>query len=365
MTKLNQSLVFSISFFLSLLVFQACGTTDPDSDIADIQLNLDFERVDINLANAAQGIQAGQSYMDVYQQELRSERDFLFYYAGLDLINEDLKRRGESPIPGPMVDSVIAFKLGPLLADSAFSWLLDTMQAVFPHHGEEIYTKLYPLFKRYHKHFPDVNIPAIRTHVNGYDPSGSPQTVDQLLITEDYFSIGLHYFMGENFNYYSPNLPQYIRRRFDPAYMEVVVANQLAEGTVIPINPREQPNLLRKMIREGIKLYMIQQMVPAAPDSMIMMYSTEEMEWANAFEKDIYKDLTPKFFSTNFIDHRSYLAERPFTHEVSRTSSPRLGQYIGWKIIQAYVDKNSSASLADLCTETDFDMIFRESKYKP
>lgn len=365
MFKPIQSVLIAISFCLFLTLFQACGPTDPNADIADIQLDLDYERVDVHLAQAAQDIKAGQSYMEAYQQELKSDRDFLFYYAGLDLINEDLKRRGEPPIPEPMVDSVIAFKLGPLLEDSVFYWLLDTIQAIFPYEGGDIFNRLNPVFRRYHKYFPEVALPAIRTHVNGYDPSGHPQTVDQLLITESYFSIGLHYFMGENFNYYSPNLPQYIRRRFEPDYMEVVVAHQLAEGTVLPINPREQPSLLSKMIREGIKLYTVQKLLPTTPDSMIMMYSQEEMEWANAYERDIYKDLTPKFFSKDFMDHRSYLAERPFTHEVSRASAPRLGQFVGWKIVQAYVDKNGDISLEDLCTETDFEKVFRESKYKP
>lgn len=365
MLKPRKSLIIVICLCLLAISFQACSSSDPNEDVADIELDLDFERVDVPLALAAEDLKDGDSYMNVYERHLKKERDFLFYYAGLDLINEDLKRRGEPPIPAPMIDSVIAYKLGPLLADSAFAWLLDTIQTVFPQDSEEIFTKLEPLFKRYHKYFPEVKIPAIRTHLNGYDPSGHPQTVDQLLITEDYFSIGLHYFMGENFAYYSPNLPQYVRRRFDPEYMELVVAQQLAEGTVLPLKLREQPNLLNKMIREGIKLYVVEQLLPAAPDSMIMMYATEEMAWANAFEQDIYKDLTPKFFSTNFLDHRSYLAERPFTHEVSRSSAPRLGQYIGWKIVKAYVAETGGVDLANLCTETDYDKIFRESKYKP
>lgn len=365
MLKTNSSLSICLLFSLFLISFQGCSPSDPNADVADIQLDIDFKRVDVQLAKAAQGIELGQSYMEVYQQELRNDRDFLFYYAGVDLINEDLKRRGEPPVPEPLIDSIIAFKLGPLLADSTFYWLLDTLQTAFPHQGEDIFTKIEPLFKRYHTYFPEVKIPAIRTHVNGYDPSGHPQSVDQLLITEDYFSIGLHYFMGENFNYYSPNLPQYVRRRFDPAYMEIVIAHQLAEGTVLPLRLREQPSLLTKMIREGIKLHMVQKLLPAMPDSMIIMYSQEEMAWTNALEKDIYKDLTPKFFSTNFMDHRSYLAERPFTHEVSIASAPRLGQFVGWKIVQAYVDKKGSVSLADLCTETDYEKIFRESKYKP
>jgi hypothetical protein len=365
MLQVNRFFIFTFISCLLLIFLQGCETSDPDADIADVQLDWDFKRVDAHLINASQSINAGKTYMQAYEEELAEDRDFLFYFAGLDLINEDLKRRGEDPIPEMMVDSVIAFKIGPLLEDSAFSWLLDTLQEAFPYQDNMIAAALGPVFKRYYKYFPDVEIPAVRTHVNGYDPSGHPQTVDQLLITDDYFSIGLHYFMGENFNYYSPNLPQYIRRRFEKDYMDVVVAHQLAEGTVIPLNPRKQPSLLEKMIREGIKLYLVEKLLPASPDSMIMMYGQSEIEWANAFEKDIYKDLTPKFYSTNFMDHRSYLAERPFTHEVSRASAPRLGQFIGWKIVHAYVDKNKGIEVADLCAETDFEKIFRESKYKP
>ncbi len=365
MQKINKPVLFPFILLLFLSSFYGCGPNDPNADIADIQLELDFKRIDLSLSDAAQNIAGGASYMEAYTHGLEEERAFLYHYTGVDLINEELKRREEPPIPGPMLDSVIAFKLGPLLQDSAFLWLLDSIHQIFPEQDVFFSQKLEPVFKRYHIHFPEVDIPHIRTHVNGYDPSGHPQSVDQLLITDEFFSIGLHYFMGENFSYYSPNLPQYVRRRFERDYMDVVVAHQLAEGTVPQINPREQPTLLAKMIREGMKLYLVEKLLPNSPDSMIIMYSQEEMDWAETFERDVYKDLTPKFFSTNFMDHRSYLAERPFTQEVSRASAPRLGQFTGWRIVQAYVDKNKDISLADLCSETDYQKIFRESKYKP
>ena len=346
-------------------MFSACGPSDPNADIADIQLELDFERTDLRLIAASGRIHAGESYMEAYKQELKGDSAFLFSYAGLDLINEELDRRGENPMPKYVIDSVLAFKLGPFLGDSAFLELIDTLGRAFPADAAFLAEQVEPLFKRYHLHFPEVYIPRIRTHINGYDPSGHPQSVDQLLITDQYLSLGLHYFMGSTFPYYSPNLPNYIRRRFDQDYMGVVIAQQLAEGTVQPLNPRQQPSLLDKMIREGIKLHMMSELLPNLPDSMIIMYSQEEINWANSFERDIYKDLTPKFFSTNFMDHRSYLAERPFTQEVSQVSAPRLGQYTGWRIVQAFMKKNTDLSLMGLCQMSDYEKIFRESKYKP
>jgi uncharacterized protein YjaZ len=359
-----------ISSFLAmalLLMASGCEPSDPNADVAHLQLDLDMQRTDLQLAQAAEALpdSGSDQFFPVYKTYLQDQRDFWFYFAGLDLINEDLQGRGEPPIPQPMVDSVIAYRLGPLLQDSAFRWLLDTVKLVFPPESSLIAEELSPLFKRYHLLFPEVALPAIRTHVNGYDPSGYPQNVDQVLATPSHLSIGLHYFMGKDFPYYSPNLPQYIRRRFEKASMAPIVAHELAEGTVAPVPPRQQPSLLDKMIREGIKLSLVERLLPHYPDSMLIFYRAREMAWAQRFEQDIYKDLSPDLFSTDFLKHQTYLSERPFTGEIAAGSAPRLGEFIGWQVVRAYLDKNPNISMAQLVTTQDFEALFKASAYKP
>jgi len=354
-----------IAILLSTLLITSCGETDPHADIAEVNISIDFDRTDLKLKAATEAIQGGNDFVSAYQRHLKSDSAFLFYYAGVDLINEELNRREEAGVPKHLVDSVIAFKLGPLLADSAFQWLLDTLAAQFPAEDPIFRQKLFPLLKRYHLHFPDVNLPLFRTHINGYDPSGHPSTVDQFLITDQYFSLGLHYFMGKDFAFYSPNLPNYIRRRFDKSFLDITVAQQLADGTVPPIRAKEQPSLLAKMVREGIKLEVMHRLLPQSPDSMILMYSTNEMEWADYFEQNIYKDMATKLYSTNFMDHRSYMAESPFTQQVSQKSAPRLGHFIGWRIVQSYLQQNKNVDLSTLCQTSDYGRIFQQAKYKP
>lgn len=340
--------------------------SDPDADIQGIDLQLDFQRVDQSLFETAKLLKSKPeaAFFSAYAQNLAHERDFLYYFAGIDLYNEARTRQGLPPLSEAETDSAIALQVGTVFADSNMLALLDTIQATFPAEFP-FEARLTPLFKRYHKYFPEVAIPAIRTHVNGYDPSGRMQRVDQLLAPQGYISIGLHYFMGNNWPYYSPNLPQYIRRRFQPSYLEANIASELAEGTVPQVNVQGQPTLLDHMIREGLKIYLVDQLIPQIPDSIKMAYSAEEMAWAYHFEKDIYKDLAPSLFETDYMAYQKYLVERPFTAEVSHVSAPRLAQFLGWRIVDNYARLHSDLSVADLVSQTAYEEIFKGAKYKP
>lgn len=355
-----------LSVALTAVLWASCNSKN--ADVKDIPLEWKFVRADKMMYEAAKAAHDSKGKLDtmgIYNQYLKSDRDFF-----LDLMNLEAQlamRTRAQRISDGMKDSILAATLVPILAQPAMYQLLDTVQKVFTadYNFEEIIT---PPLKRLKQEFPQLpTFPAFRTHVSGYPQGDAPSATDQMVPTMSgkYFSFGLHYFLGETYRFYPPTMPKFIRRRCAKDYMEVMFVREIAEGMVEPVDPRKQPTLLDNMVREGIKLALIDKLLPYTPDSLKICYSDKQLAWAEKNEKAVYKELTPQLFSIDFLEHQKYLGEKPYTTHISPESAPRLAQYMGWRIVKAFIEQHPDMKIADLCARTDYETIFKESKYKP
>jgi hypothetical protein len=365
----NEKTTLSLLILIGILVLvTSCGEKkDPGPDLSTIDLEVPVSRIDLAMAKATRELKpdAGVAeFVAVYNQYLKPWRDPLYFIAGIDMIDLNRLRVGADSLSSGQRDSATAFQLGGLLADSAMHGLVDSVQTRYPE-GEDLRARLEPVMKRYHHYFPEVEVPVLYTHLNGYDPSGNPATIDQFFPGPGFLSIGLHYFMGKDFAWYSPNIPKYIKQRFDPGYLDVMLAHQLATGTVQPLDPATQTSLLEAMVQQGIQHYVVEKLLPTAGDSMIMLYSDMEMAWALNFEQSLFKDVAQKMFESDMLVKRKLLGENAFTSTYSEDSAPRIGAFLGWRIVRSYMKNNPEVSLAMLVQETDFEKIYRASKYKP
>jgi len=348
-------------FFSCLaLALASCGKR-PNADVEDIDLKWDFARVDTRMSEAAKALNTGKAdTFRVYLQYIKPERAFFEEMTGaLD------RFRGQNISEG-FKDTVVFSQLIPLLADKQVAGLLDTIQQVFPK-GYDFEGRLLPPLKRLHKYFPDLTLPKFRTFGNGYIPDGDIRSADQMVPTPDngYFGIGLHYFLGHDLSFYPPGIPMYLRRRFDKDYLDVMMVREMSDGLVQPVSPAKQPTLLDYAVREGIRLYLIDQLLPETQDSLKICYSSKQMGWAKLYEKNIYKELTPQLYSSDALDNQKFLGEKPYTTQLSQESAPRIAQYFGWQVVRAYMKQFPDTKLPALCERTDYEAIFKASKYKP
>ncbi|MDX1906289.1 MAG: hypothetical protein SF053_04585 [Bacteroidia bacterium] len=337
----------------------ACQETR-DADVADISLDISFRRTDSLMWACAKAFRADTTLDNVtaFNQYLRTDRTFLAQWLGLDAATRP------DPLPEAIQDSVMALALGNLLRDSAVYRLLDTIRQVFPY-DYPLAARLLPPLKRLSRDFSDITFPAFRTFVNGYIMESDLRDADQIVPLPEYFCLGLHYFMGPEWPYYPPQIPQYQRRRFDTTHMETLMMTAVAEGLLPPVPRHTEPTLLDNMIRAGIRQYFLAQMLPYTPDSIRLGYTASQMEWAGYYEARIYKELIDKLFSTDFNLLNTYLGEKPYTTQLSTESAPRIGEYAGWRIVTAYMKRHPEVTLEELCSRTDYEVIFKEARYKP
>ena len=336
-------------------VLTACSPQS-DIDLDSISIDWKFRRLDTQMYECAQALKQDSTLdtFQAYEQYFAQDRGYYLESLGLPF-SEERK-----------ADSLLAKSLVSLVLDPNMYQLLDTIQQVFPPQFP-FDSMLVPLVKRLSAFYPgdSLEIPTFCTFANGYFAGGDSRSVDQIQVLPHYFGIGLHFFLGKDFPYYPNLVPNYIRRRFDKQYIETLVATSIAEGMVPEVDPRGQPALLHHVVRKGIVQYFINQLLPNTPDSTLLFYTSPQIEWAETYEPALYKEILPQLYSTDFLQYRDFLEEKPFSTQIAQDAPPRIGQFLGWKIVRSYMDKNPQIGLNELAENQDYEAIFKEASFRP
>lgn len=113
--------------------------------------------------------------------------------------------------------------------------------------------------------------------------------------------------------------------------------------------PENETNLAEGIVKWGKTLYLTEAALPKLEKNIIIRYSKEDYKWAQDNEFAYWKYLVDEklLFNNNERDKSNMLNDGPFTIGLPEKGPDRLGQYLGWRMVQIYMDKND-ISLEDL-----------------
>lgn len=212
-------------------------------------------------------------------------------------------------------------------------------------------------FSKYKFYFPEKNIPKIVTYTGAFSYT--------VAATDSVLGIGLDMYLGENYPYYAmKGIPKYKSKLMKPDFL---VANTM-KGWISSEFWQDlaSANLLETIIHEGKLLYIAKMALPETPDSVLLGYSSHNMQWARLNEGNLWK-----YFVDNKLLYESrtkvimeFTGEGPFTTGLSNNSAPRAGIFTGFQIVKAWM-KNQKDFDPKKLLETDAKTILAESRYKP
>ncbi len=261
--------------------------------------------------------------------------------------------RSKYPYLFPAPDSIWVAKLNDSLQRELFQEVGNTFNSFM---DEE--ARLKQLFKHIKYYFPEQYIPRVVTVTNDVDYNNRIILADSLLF------IGLDNYLGSEHKYYG-GFQRYIAKSLDRTYMVSDVASAFAKK-VVP-KPRDR-TFLARMIYFGKELYLKDMLMPTATDMEKIGYTKEELDWAISSEEPIWRNFVEQehLYSTDNELNPRFLDPAPFSKfglELDNESPGRLGRYIGWQIIKAFMD-NSRIGLKQMLT-LPAEEIFKKSNYKP
>ncbi len=215
-------------------------------------------------------------------------------------------------------------------------------------------------FARLQYIYPDYTVPEITFFVSGFNAS--------LFFWGDMsqkVAVGVDMYLGADWEYYNRVVWNYqkqtMRKECIPA--DVVSACLFR---LIPFSSSKS-RLLENMVYRGKVMYLLSLLLPEEPQHEIMGYTKEQWQWAVKNERNVWNMIVDKrdLWKTESPVLTSYLNDGPFTTEISQEAPPRLGTFIGWRIAESYMTRNTGVRLQDLMSEGDAQKILEESAYRP
>lgn len=215
------------------------------------------------------------------------------------------------------------------------------------------------LFNHLKYYYPEFNPPRVITTTSDVDYR------NRVIVTDTIALIALDSYLGSHHKFYG-GIANFLKANLNKEQVVVDLANEYAKKYTYHPNRK---TLLDEMIYFGKLLYFKDTMLPFKTEAERIGYSQDELDWAFKNESYIWRFLVSKelLFSTDSKLPSRFINSAPFSkfylEEIDADSPGRLGQYIGWQIVRAYMKQNS-VSLKDMLIKSTDD-IFNNSKFKP
>ncbi len=228
------------------------------------------------------------------------------------------------------------------------------------HNLEIVSNKVKDVYQHLRYYYPEVTLPPTFTYVSGIDFDNGP-----VMISPEAVMISLDFYLSnKDFVYDKVGMPRYVSRRRQPASLSKDLAESLYY-TYCHDNIKNK-NVMMEMIARGKKYFFIEAMEPSMNDSVLLGYSSRQMEWAQDNEGEVWATIVGNnmLYANSFEQYRVLFNDGPFTAAFSENAPARLGDFIGLQIIRSFMSNNDE-SLRQLMEMTDYQDILQRSRYKP
>lgn len=336
---------------LALILWSGCGSSQREADKPEpvpepeVRLNLNIIRFEKDLFQHRDSISPAL----ITSYRIRYGRFFELWCSQLAGILPPDTRNPDN--------DEIMYNLRQYMADRYIREVFSDCEKTFSD-LEPLEAELESMFSRYTVAFPGKPIPRLVSYV-------SPFT-SQVMTMDSTLGIGLHFYLGANYNYYSTlQLPRYMIRKMRKEYMTVDLLKGWLDSEYL--NDSAQRNMLAQMIYQGKLLYAMDVLLPEISDTIKTGYSASQWEWVRQNEEKIWSFFIEQklLYSTNPKTYIKYIQDGNTTGGFPEKAPARLGAYIGWQIVRAYMLKNPTTRLDQLFQLSDAQTLLAGSGYRP
>lgn len=174
---------------------------------------------------------------------------------------------------------------------------------------------------------------------------GSPKSV---VLTDSCVLIALNHYLGEKYAGYA-GWPEYMRRQKTPEQLPYDVTEALV-ATEFPYRPGHDATLLSRIAYEGALIMTKVKLVPQGSLSGALGCSTEDLQWLEQHQSDIWNRLVAKelLYSTSSEVASRLVDPAPNTSLLGTDVPGRAGRFLGYYLILQYLQSNPETSLPSL-----------------
>jgi len=331
-----------IYYFLGvvLALVSSCGNNSHDVDLEGIEVSFDVDRFEKDLFS--KGTEITTTDIESLRKKYGSFADIFFF---------NMIRLPEG------TDSSVAAGLNMFVNDAEIRDVARLSDSVFTD-VSEIKEGIDGFYRHHKYYFPERHLPGVVTYISAFNYA--------VITTDSVIGIGLDMFLGPTINYYPRmGIPKYMFSRFSREYIvpSVVKAWFQSDYDISMV----KNELLSQMIYQGKQLYYMKAMLPEMHDSLLTGFTGEQLKWCEGNETEMWSFFIENklLFSTDQAAYSKYINDGPTTNGFPKESPAKIGAWIGWRIVNTYMQKSKNINLTDLLRERDAQKILEVSGYKP
>jgi len=342
-------ILFSALVLTLLLFVGSCKTEEKKNlpDVSSINIEMKWTRFEQELF-----------YIDTIQFKAGLQNLKVKYPEFTDIyFNQILGTGNTKTIPEGEMNYLRGFVTYPNIKK-----LYDTTQIVFAgmKSEKEEFKKAFQYLKHY---FPERYIPSVTTFLSEY-------TIGIFVYGKGDLGVGLDFFLGPKYDYRyyngdNSNFSNYLIRTYNKDHL--VSKSMYAVIDDITGNKPQQEKLINFILHEGKKLYVLDQIMPLAQDSVKLEFSKIQLNWLNQNEKNIWAFFTSEklLYESDYDKIRKYIEPSPNSPGMPAEAPGRVGTWLGYQIVKSFMKNNPQITLNQLIAITDAQQLLEKSRYKP
>jgi len=338
-----KNIIYSSILFLFLISSCKNNSNKYEIDISDIKLEIKTKHFENDLFKF--NADSSEYYINYYRQN---------YGEFFKLFNYQIVEMGSSE------DTNYGKNLDLFVRYWKTEGMYDVLKNEFPNFDTQQLPEIKNAFKHYKYYFPENNIPEIYTFFASFGYS--------IVTLDSVMGIGLDKYLGKhNFHLYDKvGFSMYQKRRMTKEMIPIDIMDAIAKSD-FPINNETSDKLLDNIIYEGKIQYYLNCMLPNTADTLKWKYTVKQLAWANKHEVKVWNYIAERkiLFTTDKNEIRKLIGDGPYTSIFTDISAPRAGTFIGFKIVESFMDKNPKVTLEELMQENDARKILSGAKYNP
>ena len=260
----------------------------------------------------------------------------------------------------------MAVELNKFLRDPNILWLKDTVQLILPNLNL-VKEEIEHAFAWYTYYFPDQEVPDIYTFISAFQ---FQRFLFEDENSRDAIGLGMDFFLGENFPYQqmvpnNPNFSKFLSWTFDQRFIPKKITELLIDDLMGDVNGTR---LIDYMIHNGKKWHILSQILPKEEKSIITELTDDQLSWCSENELEIWSFFLDEklFYETNYMKISKLIQPSPVAPAGMPSDAPgQTANFIGWKIVQTFMNRYPETSLTDLIKLKDAQTFLDQSRYKP
>lgn len=312
----NLNMLRFLAVFSSLFILASCATNFLDIDAEDQNVSIDFIQLDSLM------FKADSKERLALHQSMQSQIPDLYEYN----LAYCLKFRG-------MQDSIFTSSIQQFYSDSYINKLEQRLSKQF-NNTQTFKVGIIDGFKHLKYHFPKGKIPSAVVFMNSLFTANA-------FCTETEIGIGLERYLPMKTDVIQQLPPDqfynWIKEGFDERY---IVRDALCSWVMTHYVDEVKGNLIENCIYWGKILYLTKAALPELSDALLLRYSDKDFNWALENESQLWNYLVKDkvLFKIDERMIRNLITEGPFSVGLPEEGPDRLGQFLGYRIVQKYME---------------------------